>query len=245
MPPKKGGKKGKRGKKRVNVNPTIPRADKDSLLYGQIKKKLGDRRFNINCSDSIDRQGRVCGKMRKRVWVNDGDIVLVSTRECNTIDNYCDIIYKYTTDEAKQLERNGEIDFKAVETDKHQSTIVFDTVDYDAGEKIKPSKEDKLTKYNEDDVFEIEGKRYVEINGDYYILSDDGSDGDSNDDSDDDSDDNSDDDSNDDSEESNSDDSESEDIHEYKKNMSSNKVVRNTRTAAMMLKTDNINIDDI
>ncbi|CDI77080.1 eukaryotic translation initiation factor 1A, putative [Eimeria acervulina] len=45
--------------------------------------------------------------MRKRVWVNAGDIVLVSLREFQ--DNKGDVIAKYTPDEARALKSYGEL----------------------------------------------------------------------------------------------------------------------------------------
>ena len=45
--------------------------------------------------------------MRKRVWINVGDIVLVSLREFQ--DNKADIIWKYTPDEARSLKAYGEL----------------------------------------------------------------------------------------------------------------------------------------
>lgn len=76
MPPKKGGRKGRKLKKNNNFKPQMPMADKEDLLYAQILKKLGDRRFNVECSDDKIRQGRARGTMRKRVWINEGDVVL-------------------------------------------------------------------------------------------------------------------------------------------------------------------------
>jgi translation initiation factor 1A len=45
--------------------------------------------------------------MRKRVWINMGDIVLVSLREFQ--DSKADIIWKYTPDEARSLKAYGEL----------------------------------------------------------------------------------------------------------------------------------------
>lgn len=47
------------------------------------------------------------GKMRKKVWVVVGDIVLVSLRDFQ--DEKGDIILKYLSDEAKNLKTYGEL----------------------------------------------------------------------------------------------------------------------------------------
>ncbi len=47
------------------------------------------------------------GKLRKKVWMGPGDIVLVSLRDFQ--DDQCDIIQKYHPDEARQLKSIGEL----------------------------------------------------------------------------------------------------------------------------------------
>ena len=45
--------------------------------------------------------------MRRRVWINAGDIVLIGLRDFE--EDKADIIHKYTTDEARQLQAFGEL----------------------------------------------------------------------------------------------------------------------------------------
>ena len=45
--------------------------------------------------------------MRKKVWINQGDIVLVSIREFQP--DKCDVILKYHPDEARTLKTMGEL----------------------------------------------------------------------------------------------------------------------------------------
>ena len=78
---------------------------------------LGNGRVEAYCMDGKKRLGHIRGKMRKRVWVNQGDIVLVSLREFQ--DDKCDVILKYNPDEARRLQRDGKIPetFRVNETD--------------------------------------------------------------------------------------------------------------------------------
>ena len=58
----------------------------------------------------IDGEKRLChirGKMRKKVWVNTGDIVLLGLREYQ--DEKADVILKYMADEARSLKQYGEL----------------------------------------------------------------------------------------------------------------------------------------
>lgn len=61
--------------------------------YGQVLRMLGNGRLEAHCFDGVRRLCHIRGKMRKRVWVNAGDIVLISLREFQ--DNKGDVIAKY------------------------------------------------------------------------------------------------------------------------------------------------------
>ncbi len=76
-----------------------------SLL--QVQKLLGDGRASLLCYDGTARVGLIRGSMRLRVWINSGDIVLVGLREFQM--EKVDIIHKYTTDEARNLQSYGEL----------------------------------------------------------------------------------------------------------------------------------------
>lgn len=68
---------------------------------------LGNGRCEIYCFDGSKRLGHIRGKMRKKVWIKTGDIVLVGLRDYQ--DEKCDIIMKYTNDESRTLQRKGEL----------------------------------------------------------------------------------------------------------------------------------------
>mmetsp|Transcript_1790 Transcript_1790/g.7812 ORF Transcript_1790/g.7812 Transcript_1790/m.7812 type:complete len:100 (+) Transcript_1790:334-633(+) len=68
---------------------------------------LGNGRCECFCYDGATRLGHIRGKMRKKVWVTAGDIVLVGTRDYQ--DDKVDIIHKYNGDEARKLKQYGEL----------------------------------------------------------------------------------------------------------------------------------------
>lgn len=104
-----GGKNFKRQKKQSNFKEgreLIYREDEQA--YARIIKSFGDSRFECECFDSEKTKiGLVRGAFKKRVWMKLGDIVLVSLR--NFDPSKCDIIHKYTPDEAQILKQFGEI----------------------------------------------------------------------------------------------------------------------------------------
>ena len=68
---------------------------------------LGDGRLALQCYDDVARTGLIRGTMRRRVWINTGDIVLIGLREFQP--DKADVIHKYTTEEARNLQAFGEL----------------------------------------------------------------------------------------------------------------------------------------
>tara|TARA_B100000900_G_scaffold369298_1_gene347038 strand:+ start:671 stop:1144 length:474 start_codon:yes stop_codon:yes gene_type:complete len=113
MPNKKGGKKFKKGKKGQDgfgSKQLIKKDSEESQEYAQVMDPMGNGRFKLLCCDGgKERTGIVCGKMRKRVWINRSDLVLISKWEDMTDDSKCSIIHKYSEDEAKRLLKEGDL----------------------------------------------------------------------------------------------------------------------------------------
>jgi translation initiation factor 1A len=70
---------------------------------------LGNGRLHARAFDSegTTRLATIRGKMRKKVWINTGDIILISLRDFQ--DEKADVILKYTADEARALKSYGEL----------------------------------------------------------------------------------------------------------------------------------------
>ena len=105
MPNTKGGKKHKRKKKQNDYVEKTLRLKEEGQEYAQITKCLGNCRFTVMCFDGKERMATMCGGMRKRRFVNQNDIVLVSLREWQ--DEKCDIIDNYDDNLTKKLKSKG------------------------------------------------------------------------------------------------------------------------------------------
>lgn len=70
-------------------------------------KMLGNGRLEALCFDGEKRLAHIRGKLRKKVWINQGDIILLSLRDYQ--DEKGDVIMKYTSDEARSLKAYGEL----------------------------------------------------------------------------------------------------------------------------------------
>lgn len=75
--------------------------------YAQVLKMLGNGRLEAQCFDGEKRLAHIRGKLRKKVWINTGDIILLSLREFQ--DEKADVIQKYSADEARSLKKYGEL----------------------------------------------------------------------------------------------------------------------------------------
>lgn len=108
--PKNKGKGGKNRKRGKNENEEEKRElvyKEDGQEYAQVIRMLGNGRLESQCIDGKKRLCHIRGKMRKKVWVAQGDIVLLGLRDYQ--DDKADVILKYTADEARVLKQYGEL----------------------------------------------------------------------------------------------------------------------------------------
>merc|ERR1712216_521963 len=106
MPKNKG--KGKNGKSRGQQDQKRELVFKEEgQEYAQVLKMLGNNRLEAFCFDGVKRLCHIRGKMRRRVWIGQGDIILLGLREFQ--DEKADVIMKYAADEARNLKVYGEL----------------------------------------------------------------------------------------------------------------------------------------
>eukprot|EP00948_MAST-09A_sp_MAST-9A-sp1_P000077 g77.t1 len=97
----KGGKNRRRGKNENDETKRELEFKEDGQEYARVLRMLGNGRLEAMCADNKKRLCHIRGKMRKKVWVGVGDIVLVGLREFQ--DDKADVILKYNPDEARKL----------------------------------------------------------------------------------------------------------------------------------------------
>lgn len=121
---KKKGKPGRRGKGGRGGRggkgygaPVITRVKFPSKRLGEmfaiVVEILGGERMRVFCEDGKYRIGRIRGKIKKRVWVRRGDLVIVNPWEWETEVKdklgKCEISWRYTRAEISWLERNNKV----------------------------------------------------------------------------------------------------------------------------------------
>ena len=77
-------------------------------VLGVAVKLLGYDRILVKCQDGHERLCRIRGKMKRRVWIREGDIVLVSPWDFQS-DKRGDIFWRYKRSQAEWLRRKGHL----------------------------------------------------------------------------------------------------------------------------------------
>ena len=74
-------------------------------VLGTVTGMLGSNRVTVRCLDSVTRMCRIRGKMKKRVWIREGDIVIVVPWDIQ--NEKADVIWRYTGPQVNWLQRKG------------------------------------------------------------------------------------------------------------------------------------------
>ena len=75
-------------------------------VLGMAVRMLGFDRIVVKCQDGKERLCRVRGKLKRRVWIRDGDIILVSPWEFQS-DKRGDIFWRYRKNQTEWLRSHG------------------------------------------------------------------------------------------------------------------------------------------
>jgi len=82
------------------------RTPRKGEVPGVVEQIMGHGKLKVRCSDGNIRMTRIPGKMKKRIWIREGDVVLVKPWDFQT-DEKADVIWRYTRTESNWLERKG------------------------------------------------------------------------------------------------------------------------------------------
>ena len=111
-------KQAKRGKSRgPYIPPVITRVKFPNTRIGEMFARVvdiyGSERMQVFCQDGEHRIGRIRGKIKKRVWIRKGDLIVISPWDWETkVEGKlgkCEITWRYTNAEISWLDRNRRI----------------------------------------------------------------------------------------------------------------------------------------
>ncbi|NGM68845.1 translation initiation factor eIF-1A [Natronolimnobius sp. AArcel1] len=83
------------------------RMPEDDEVFATVTDMLGANRVQVRCADGQERTARIPGKMQKRIWIREDDVVLVSPWDWQ--DEKADITWRYEKSDADQLREEGHI----------------------------------------------------------------------------------------------------------------------------------------
>lgn len=82
------------------------RTPREGEILGIIEMMLGADKVRARCEDGNTRICRIPGRLRKRVWVRVGDLILVKPWKVQSNER-ADLIFRYTYTQANWLRRKG------------------------------------------------------------------------------------------------------------------------------------------
>lgn len=77
-------------------------------LLGRVIKLLGSDQVLVKCTDGITRRGRIRGKLKRRIWIRDNDIVIIAPWDFKDTERG-DIIWRFTLPQTDWLKDNGHL----------------------------------------------------------------------------------------------------------------------------------------
>jgi len=110
MPPKFKDKS-KKNAPRPTGGPTFEgpirvKTPKDGEVIGVVDQRVGGNRMIVKCFDDKERNCRIPGSKRRRLWIRNGDTVIVKPWEFDG-DTRGDLIFKYTPAQVDWLKKKG------------------------------------------------------------------------------------------------------------------------------------------
>lgn len=120
-------------------------------MFAIAEQILGGRRVTVLCADGETRMARIPGKMRRRQWVREGDLIIVWPWDFQ--DSKADVKHRYTKTQAFYLSRKGQL---PAEVDIFgMNTQVDDFEDEDGLFAVNDSEEEIVEESQEQEEFDV------------------------------------------------------------------------------------------
>ena len=84
------------------------RLPEEGELLGRVMKLLGSDQVLVKCTDDITRRGRIRGKLKRRIWIRDHDIVIIAPWDFKPTERG-DIVWRFTLSQVGWLKDNKHI----------------------------------------------------------------------------------------------------------------------------------------
>jgi translation initiation factor 1A len=81
--------------------PRRPRGE----IFALANQLMGAARIRVMGEDSVPRMGRITGKMKKKMWIREGDLLII--RPWGFQEGKADILFRYSRTQAQYLSRRN------------------------------------------------------------------------------------------------------------------------------------------
>ena len=82
------------------------RTPRQSEILGVVEMMVGGDKLRVKCDDGNTRICRIPGRLRKRVWIRTGDLILIEPWSAQSNERG-DVVFRYTATQANWLRRKG------------------------------------------------------------------------------------------------------------------------------------------
>ncbi len=80
---------------------------REGQMFAIADKMLGGGRIRIICEDGKSRMGRIPGKLKKRMWMREGDLLIIKPWDFQ--DEKAEVQYRYTRTQINYLKKRNDI----------------------------------------------------------------------------------------------------------------------------------------
>jgi len=80
---------------------------KEGEMFGIADQLLGASKIRVMCEDGTSRVGRIPGKIKKRMWIREGDLLIISVWDFQP--DKCDVRFRYTKTQAVNLSKRNKV----------------------------------------------------------------------------------------------------------------------------------------
>ena len=77
----------------------------EGQVLGVCDQRVGGARMKVRCLDGVNRICRIPGRLKRRLWVREGDVLLIEPWELSTDKG--DVIFKYLPSQVRWLRHKG------------------------------------------------------------------------------------------------------------------------------------------
>lgn len=111
----------------MRPNNDIPEAEvriklpKEGEMFGVAEEIVGASHMRVLSEDGQRRMCRIIGKMKKKFWIRQGDIVIIRPWSFATKDLKADLVWRFTPTQVQKLQKLGHLNW--LNKDKNKDMV--------------------------------------------------------------------------------------------------------------------------